>query len=171
MPPGTFSLAKSPKLEAAGPSHHLLPHVVLRITPSWGQPQEAPGALPASKDGGTYRGTPWRLWGVALAEHRGPWASSSANPRMPTDRPHWAWGKGWQPPNSFQGVSTVWSDSSLPGQNCYHSAQPIGTQARHFPHRPSSHVHTERKEKQSRCREWNKDSSYITLKSALSRDC
>ena len=50
---GTFPLTKSPKLEAVGPSYDLIPHVVRRPL--------RPGALPASKGGGTSRETPWGL--------------------------------------------------------------------------------------------------------------
>lgn len=112
-------------------------------------------------------------WGRVQADSVGDcedgWLSTrgpglSANPE---DRPHRAMGKGSQPPNSFRQVSTAGRDSSLPGQNHFHSTQPTGRQARHFPRGPSSHVRKWEKEKQSCCREQNTVSLYITLKSVL----
>lgn len=119
---------------------------------------------------GTSRETLGRLGGTQRAEHMGPRVSISANPRMPAQRPPWAVGKGPKPPNAFQGISAVRSDSSLPAQNCFHPSPYRHTSAP-FPQRPSSHVHKWGAGEESCCRTWSKVFSAIALKSVLTRDC
>ena len=114
---------------------------------------------------------PWRLSGVSWLSTRGPGPAARQilgclrrGPTGPREKSHRA---------------TKLLATGQHGAKCQLSprAEPplFSPTYRHinlpFPHRPSSHVHKGKKGKQSCCREQNRASLRITLKSVLTRGC